>query len=477
MRPFVSLSCSLLSLIAFAGCATDDADGIEDGEADAFTSADGKTDGYDLTEAQALATMRAAGQLTEAELKSKARLSTRVARNIAKYRAGKDGRPSTPDDQAFDSLAELDAIPYVGPAALAALVDHAEAQPDFDAAALGRHDVSILVPLPARGDLPWKASMAGRGGAVLPRAVFDQIGRSVFRELAEDAEYDALRVIGVRFDPCFTTSLTSACQPQLRLIFQTLSATSGTNDGAIHALYNLSATDFAAVVARLRELVPQAPQNRAYAPLGISPALTAQGMSSAYAKAIGKLITDHAGPATLARMTFVTRTQSRQGQWELGGFHIQANTETEFPAPGPIEIGNETLQVIGNGGFGGGHRFNVSPDLADPIGRTGLDALGIAQLSATAKQKLSNWAFAQTSPLRTVPDTTDCASCHIAGHVTNALERAAPSLVTNDRAPRVIAGAEGVGDNLRSFGYFGAEPVISIRAANETAAVLRALAR
>lgn len=462
----------IATCIYLTGCAGDD--GIEDGEIDDFTSADGKADGYDLTEPQALAVMELAGALTEAQLRSDVGVASRGAKAITTYRAGADRRLGTADDQAFDSLVELDALAYVGPRTLEALLESAETRGVLDDGALGRHDVSILVPLPTSGDLPWKATMAANGGALLPKSVFDKIARSVFRDVVDTAEYDALRVVAARFDPCFTTSLTSACQPQIRLVFQALDGMGQTHDGAVHALYNLTAAQHADVVARLRALEDAAPQNRAYAPLGISPALRAQGMTGAYAKGLIKIITDHAGAATLARMTFVTRTQARQGEWELGGFHVKANAATGFPAAGAIKIiGTETLQVVGNGGFGG-FRYTITPDLADPIGRTGTDGLSIPALSATAKKKLSTWALAQQSPLATVPDTTDCTSCHIAGHVSNALEAADPRLVSLDRGPRVIGGAEKTGDNLRLFGYFFGEPVISIRTANETAAVLRA---
>ena len=436
--------------------------GPEDGEHDEFTSADGKADGYDLSEAQALAVMKVAATKSEAELRA-AGVSARAAKNIATYAK----------TQKFDSLAELDGIAYVGPRTLDALL---EAAGPVDDNTLGRHDVSILVPLPAAGgDLPWKASMPGQGGAILPKTVFAQIGLSVFREIDDAAEYDALRVVGVRVDPCFTTSLVSACQPQIRLVFQTLNATQGTNDGAVHALYNLSATDFAEVVDALRAFTDVAPQSRAYAPLGINPALRVQGMAGPYARDLGQLIADYVGPANLSRMTFVTRTAARQGQWELGGFHVKAFPATGFPAPGPIKIvGDETLQILGNPGFGV-PRFGVTPAPIDPVAATGLDTSAIPTLSATAKTKLNAWALKQELPALSVPDTTDCASCHIAGHISNALEAADVKFATLDRGPRVIGGAERQGDNLRAFGYFGKEPMVSIRTANETAAVLRAL--
>jgi hypothetical protein len=175
-------------------------------------------------------------------------------------------------------------------------------------------------------------------------------------------------------------------------------------------------------------------------------------------------------------MTFVTRTGSRQSQWELGGFHVKAFAETGFPAAGPITIvDNQTLQVINNSGFGGGIRYSITPGIADSAGNAGGDAATMQGLTATQRKSLQAWAIKQQSPLMTVPDTTDCISCHIAGHTSRTLEGLDASLITLDRGPRFIGGAETVGDNLRAFGYFGADPVISIRTANETAAVLRAL--
>jgi hypothetical protein len=456
----------LLVASLVAGCAADSR--IEDGETDAFTSADGKLDAYSLTEAEALSVMRVASEATKAELDSV--LSSRASKAIAAYRT---------NGQVFDSLQELDGVPYVGPRSLDALLELAQSTGRYDEHALGRHDVSILVPLPATGDLPWKASMPARGGALLPKAVFDKIGRSIFREIADTGEYDALRVVGVRFDPCFTTSLTAACQPQIRVIFQTLSdpvtRADGTNDGAVHALYNLTAQDFAGAIATLRSL--DAPQNRAYQPLGVSPTLKAQGMDSAYARGLADILATYAGPDTLARMTFMTRTDARQSSWQLGGFHVKANAATGFPAAGPIKIlgTNETLQVVANEGFGS-FNYNVTPQIADTVGATGLSIFSLRQLNATQRKSVAAWAQRQESPTATVPDTTDCASCHVAGHTTNALGGIDAAFISLDQGPRAVGNAEAVGDNLRAFGYFGPDAMVSIRTANETAAVVRALA-
>ena len=54
-------------------------------------------------------------------------LDARAARGIVAHRAGPDGRLGTGDDRRFADLAALDAVPYVGPSALARLLEYAKA--------------------------------------------------------------------------------------------------------------------------------------------------------------------------------------------------------------------------------------------------------------------------------------------------------------------------------------------------------------
>jgi phosphatidylserine/phosphatidylglycerophosphate/cardiolipin synthase-like enzyme len=115
----VRTSFAILSVLAgvATGCATDDPD-IEDGESDVFP--DGKADGglEDGTpEVRGVLALVNDRTVTVDELDHAAGLSSRVARNIIAHREGPDG--------AFDTLAELDAVPYVGKAALEQLLAYA----------------------------------------------------------------------------------------------------------------------------------------------------------------------------------------------------------------------------------------------------------------------------------------------------------------------------------------------------------------
>ncbi|MDQ3341692.1 MAG: phospholipase D-like domain-containing protein [Myxococcota bacterium] len=120
---------------------------VEDGADDAFPN--GKADGgIDEGSPEALGVLALVNDkaLSATKLKSAARVTTRVANNITKHRDGADGAPSTADDDPFDTLAELDAIPYVGPATLNALL---EAARDRGLVSMGAKIDVVFSPQPA----------------------------------------------------------------------------------------------------------------------------------------------------------------------------------------------------------------------------------------------------------------------------------------------------------------------------------------
>src|SRR5690606_36351233 len=56
-------------------------------------------------------------------------LDARAANAIAELRAGADGRLPSHDDEYFEHIEELDAVPYVGDSALQKLAAYAQAHP------------------------------------------------------------------------------------------------------------------------------------------------------------------------------------------------------------------------------------------------------------------------------------------------------------------------------------------------------------
>jgi phosphatidylserine/phosphatidylglycerophosphate/cardiolipin synthase-like enzyme len=124
MRSRVPTLALALASVSFAACAASDAD-VEDGENDQFTGkADSLAEGSD--EARAVLALVNDPTVDFAELDVDAGLSSRVARNIITKRDGADRAPGTADDDRFDTLAELDAVPYLGPAALDQLLTYAK---------------------------------------------------------------------------------------------------------------------------------------------------------------------------------------------------------------------------------------------------------------------------------------------------------------------------------------------------------------
>lgn len=64
--------------------------------------------------------------ITAAELNAQGKVEKRAATNAIKHRDGADGAPRTADDDLFETVAELDAVSQVGPAALKKLLAYAD---------------------------------------------------------------------------------------------------------------------------------------------------------------------------------------------------------------------------------------------------------------------------------------------------------------------------------------------------------------
>jgi hypothetical protein len=350
-----------------------------------------------------------------------------------------------------------------------------------DPRALAMHDVSILFPL---GDRLWPAT------DLVPSSVFRAIGRSVVKELADADEYDALRVVAVRVDPCFRHDWGGVpCQPQLRLVLQAI-APDGTRafDGALHALYNLDEATFATLATELRALTAAAPEQADPAlALGVSPALRAQGVDGVYGQHLRALVRRYAREETLARLTFMTRTEARAGQWQFGGRAVRPFPETGFDPAGPLDIraltaGSPTpvvLQTVTSESGPSGYHYAIDPSFADGIGAPAANAAEVAALPADRRGETYAWTLRQTNPNNTTPDSTDCASCHLAERARDHLEARFPELVDPGDAaerPAFTAGALSNPDNLRAFGYFDATPVVVLRTARESKLTLELFA-
>lgn len=112
-----------IASLAFAGCAADSSQ-PEDGRDEAFTTTDGKLDGITATPGEAAAILDVVNTYSLAKLRNQVQLANKAAENIVAVRVGDDETAGTSDDETFGSLAELDAVPFVGPTAFAALMQY-----------------------------------------------------------------------------------------------------------------------------------------------------------------------------------------------------------------------------------------------------------------------------------------------------------------------------------------------------------------
>ena len=334
---------------------------------------------------------------------------------------------------------------------------------------LSLNDVSVLFP--AVPEL-WPATMPGRGGPLLSALDFADIKLSLVREVAETEEYASLRVVAVRFDPCFQRELAGPCQPQVRLVLQVPDPAGGFFDGAVHALYAVPAAELPALVQALRALAAKAPENAAATQLGVSPALSAQGLDGPYGQGLKALVAQYAGTTSLVRMTFMTRTPARSGQWQFAGF--EGDTKLVIAGLKPSATQQNVTRNIAHD-----YNYAVMPPFAEAVGRPGASGSGL-RAEVGDRADVHAWAIRQEDPRQHLPDTTDCASCHLSGRVAQHLEALDPSLATPElvasRVPRITNTGELDHDNLRAFGWFGRYPMVAQRTANETGAVVRAFA-
>jgi hypothetical protein len=108
---------------------------------------------------------------------------------------------------------------------------------------------------------------------------------------------------------------------------------------------------------------------------------------------------------------------------------------------------------------------------------------GAAAASVAARAAAHEALLRIENPTLESAEVVDCASCHIANRLRGFMETTFPAATPPAtlyagaiEARRVIGKAEASNQNIRAFGYFETEPVITQRVANETHAALAAFA-
>jgi hypothetical protein len=216
-RIMVRSTFSALLLSSLVACTGGDAGDAEDGEYDVATGkADLPSEGS--AEARMILALVNDGGVSDAELDNDGGLSTRVAEAIVKHRDGADREFGTADDNPFDTLAELDAIPYLGPAAMSAILAYAKRSDSattltIDLVAQEWHDGPDVWGTVKLADLnaemaqygvsfPNKLTMGPRDGAKFLKVMRDieVANDKLHREIEIDRTWDPSEYVGL----CYT---------------------------------------------------------------------------------------------------------------------------------------------------------------------------------------------------------------------------------------------------------------------------------
>ncbi|MBL0195267.1 MAG: hypothetical protein IPQ09_13730 [Myxococcales bacterium] len=342
------------------------------------------------------------------------------------------------------------------------------------APALGMNDVSVLLPLPSSPGAPGVLGPedAGERGPLLPKATYDAIPKFGVTP-AQGLDYARMRVVAVRFDPCFPGP--AGCDPQVRLVMMPITDAGSTLDSAIHLFYRLEEAELAPLVAELRRLRGLAPEVKD-APLDVHAGLAAQGLEGPYGKGLRALVLRYAGDDRFIRMTFFLRAPPRQEEWFFGGFDRVDGKLVQLNIVGVGKANQRVNRPI----VPEGYSYELVPSPKVPEDIDALLTTEKAKAASPAAREAAVGALARIeNPAKYGPDQLSCAGCHLATYV-GAATRAAHGLDVSKHADAYkssrdltrVTESSTEASSLRAFGYFASRPMIANRVIYESAAVV-----
>lgn len=353
-------------------------------------------------------------------------------------------------------------------------------------------DVTIVYPLPNAGhaaDLLAPKSDAGTGPFLAPSMFADGVPElDVVSPLSASERRSSLRVVAVRFDPCFGVLYPPppgmTCEPDIRVVYQSIVDDGErlvARDGAIHVFYRLSPAEFADALTELRAARAER-SNEPEGALGANPALVAEGPRGPYALRIQGLLERYATEKNAVRVTHFVRTASEADAMTTWSFAIRERrgtgdagfTDVVIPS---TQVERQTLVTI----VGGRWDADITP--AVPLHD---DVTHLFKVSSRAEEKEAFRASVRAlNPRVHTSDSIDCATCHITQSVAvfagatrgldiGAYEERFRSRYSLDSTTMSDADATGF-KNVHMLSYLGRVLNVSPRVANETAAILEVL--
>ena len=289
-------------------------------------------------------------------------------------------------------------------------------------------DVSILYPLPSAGaglaDLIALDAATTRG-PLLSEDQFTQLVALIHPEDDPNVRglaYTDWRIVGVRVDPCEMVAPAMPCTAQLRLVAQSFSNGSSTDDNAIHLVYAIPEAD---VSQLLRDLVHLKTANASTTTnrkaLGIHPVLKKQGLGGPFATELRTLVTTYAGKAASQNVTIMVTLNA--GEWRFGAGAVAPDGHVaQVPVPCST---TPTISMRGTTGSIGNFLASVEPaatcadnvnEIIDSSGRNDAPFLqgSFFKLSADQQATDIDLALRVINPGLNRVATTDCVACHTA---------------------------------------------------------------
>ncbi len=360
----------------------------------------------------------------------------------------------------------------------------------------GMNDATVVYPLPL-SQVGMSQMLApqdtGKGGPLLPQKFWQRLpvlnqGENMART------YRNLRVVTVRFDPCFKVE--GECRAQVRLVWQPIDqagygSTSlqglETKDAAVHSFHTLGAAAFQQLMAEYDVLSREAGDINRDAPLQVHPLMRQQGLEGRFALGLRRLLLKYCGEANLWRITTMS-TLVGGDKWAFQGFNIVDGEAVDIMIP---RTGNAVQQsifvsLLSDHDYTNG-KLSPAPAGEDNLNRMLRDSRTPVINSPDTLLGLGESVVRIENPDIHSAESMDCVSCHASQVAGSLLFDKQPRLMQNPQIIRqAYRNAPMLRDLpntptrprvLRALGYFEKFPVVSRRVANETAAAVGQLNR
>jgi hypothetical protein len=353
------------------------------------------------------------------------------------------------------------------------------------------NDATIVYPLP-QSETEMNQLLGpydrGLGGALLPQTYWRRVPPINQGEGAART-YKNLRVIAVRFDPCFRSA--GNCLPQVRFVWQPIDkAVYGSispfgleaKDAAVHTFYTLQPSVFRRLMSEYDQLSRASSAMDVDVPLQVHPVIRQQGLGGAFSQGLKQLLLKFCGEANLWRVTSMSSLVGGD-KWEFRGFNIVNGKPVDIVIP---RTGNATKQSfsvsLGTTRDYSDGRISPSPRGEDNLNILLRNSRTLGGEDSNTLETLGESVARIENPEIHNPDSMDCVSCHSTQAAGTLLFGRVPWLRSDQqvlkhayRSASPLQNLAGTRDSPRVFralGYFEKSPVLSRRVINETAAAV-----